>query len=133
VKVSGAYWKGDSTQPLLQRIYGVAFPKKEFLKEWLTLQVRLVSTEGRGHDKIKLCAFFLPFQEEAAKRDHRVIGKKQGLFMFHQWSPGNAFFLPPGARIYNKYSWAWRGVSSRALADKGYWWVLYQADELHSG
>jgi len=78
VKVSGAYWKGDSTQPLLQRIYGVAFPKKEFLKEWLTLQ------------------------EEAAKRDHRVIGKKQGLFMFHQWSPGNAFFLPPGARIYNK-------------------------------
>jgi threonyl-tRNA synthetase len=42
-------------------------------------------------------------QEEAAKRDHRLIGKKQGLFMFHQWSPGNAFFLPPGARIYNKY------------------------------
>jgi threonyl-tRNA synthetase len=41
-------------------------------------------------------------QEEAAKRDHRLIGKKQGLFMFHQWSPGNAFFLPPGARIYNK-------------------------------
>jgi hypothetical protein len=40
VKVSGAYWKGDSTRPLLQRVYGIAFPKKELLKEWLTLQVR---------------------------------------------------------------------------------------------
>lgn len=39
VKVSGAYWKGDSTRPLLQRVYGIAFPKKELLKEWLTIQV----------------------------------------------------------------------------------------------
>jgi threonyl-tRNA synthetase len=39
MKVSGAYWKGDSTRPLLQRVYGIAFPKKELLKEWLTLQV----------------------------------------------------------------------------------------------
>jgi threonyl-tRNA synthetase len=50
-------------------------------------------------------------QEEAAKRDHRLIGKKQGLFMFHQWSPGNAFFLPPGAKIYNKYART-RGASA---------------------
>ena len=43
VKVSGAYWKGDSTRPLLQRVYGIAFPKKELLKEWLTLQARPIT------------------------------------------------------------------------------------------
>lgn len=41
------------------------------------------------------------FLEEAAKRDHRRIGKEQELFLFHEWSPGSAFWLPHGARIYN--------------------------------
>ncbi|RHY60736.1 hypothetical protein DYB34_002910 [Aphanomyces astaci] len=65
---------------LLQRIYGISFPDKPRMKEWKTLQ------------------------DEAKKRDHRVLGKAQGLFLFHQWSPGSSFMLPHGTRIFNKLS-----------------------------
>ncbi|RHY23464.1 hypothetical protein DYB32_009187 [Aphanomyces invadans] len=65
---------------LLQRIYGIAFPDKARMKEWKMLQ------------------------EEAKKRDHRVLGKQQGLFLFHHWSPGSSFMLPHGTRIFNKLS-----------------------------
>ena len=44
---------------------------------------------------------YLKFREQAEKRDHRVVGKQQDLFFFHEWSPGSCFFLPHGARIYN--------------------------------
>lgn len=78
VKNSSSYWQGNAENPSLQRVYGISFPDKKQLKEWKELQ------------------------EEAARRDHRVIGKNQELFIFHPLSPGSAFFLPHGARIYNK-------------------------------
>jgi len=77
-KNSSAYWQGKAENDLLQRVYGISFPDKKALKEWEEIQ-RL-----------------------AAERDHRLIGKNQELFFFHPLSPGSAFFLPHGARIYNK-------------------------------
>jgi threonyl-tRNA synthetase len=74
---SSTYWKGDAQAESLQRIYGISFPDSKQLKEW-------------KH-----------FQEEAAKRDHRKIGRNQELFFFHELSPGSCFFLPRGAFIYN--------------------------------
>merc|ERR1711981_1505674 len=77
-KNSATYWEGNSEAESLQRIYGVSFPDSKQLKEW-------------KH-----------FQEEAAKRDHRKLGKEQDLFFFHELSPGSCFFQPKGAHIYNK-------------------------------
>lgn len=78
-KNSAAYWLGDQNLDSLQRLYGVAFPSDKLMKE------------------------YVKFQEEAAKRDHRNIGKQQELFMFHSiMSPGCCFWFPLGARIYNK-------------------------------
>merc|ERR1712038_1470377 len=77
-KNSSAYWEGDSNAESLQRIYGISFPDSKQLKEW-------------KH-----------FQEEAAKRDHRKLGRDQDLFFFHELSPGSCFFQPKGAHIYNK-------------------------------
>merc|ERR1719322_1612790 len=77
-KHSSAYWEGNSDAESLQRIYGVSFPDTKQLKEWRQ------------------------FQEEAAKRDHRKLGKEQDLFFFHELSPGSCFFQPKGALIYNK-------------------------------
>ncbi len=77
-KVSGAYWRGDAKNKPLQRIYGIAFPAKKLLDGYLQML------------------------QEAEKRDHRKLGKDLELFMFHDWSPGSAFFLPKGAIIYNE-------------------------------
>ena len=66
------------TSRFQRRIYGIAFPTTEQLKSW------------RLH------------VEEAKKRDHRLIGKQQQLFFFHEYSPGSVFMLPHGTRIYNK-------------------------------
>jgi len=74
---SSAYWRGDATRESLQRVYGISFPDKKRLKEWKKLI------------------------EEAKKRDHRTLGPAHGLFFFHDLSPGSAFFLPHGARVYN--------------------------------
>ncbi|KZT60048.1 threonyl-tRNA synthetase [Calocera cornea HHB12733] len=76
-KNSSSYFLGDSKNDSLQRIYGISFPDTKQLTE------------------------YKHFLEEAAKRDHRKIGKEQELFFFHEMSPGSAFFLPHGARIYN--------------------------------
>lgn len=76
-KNSSTYWEGNSEAESLQRVYGISFPDPKQLKEW-------------KH-----------FQEEAAKRDHRKIGREQELFFFHELSPGSCFFLPKGAHIYN--------------------------------
>ena len=78
LSLAGAYWRGDETKPQLQRIYATAFGDKKELQEYLT---RL---------------------EEAKKRDHRKIGKEQGLFMFHPYSPGAPFFTGKGTTIYNE-------------------------------
>ncbi|XP_074651905.1 threonine--tRNA ligase 1, cytoplasmic-like [Tubulanus polymorphus] len=76
-KNSATYWEGKSDAESLQRIYGISFPDAKQMKEWKK------------------------FQEEAAKRDHRKIGRDQELFFFHELSPGSCFFLPKGAFIYN--------------------------------
>lgn len=78
IKNSSTYWEGKADAESLQRIYGISFPDTKQLKEW-------------KH-----------FQEEAAKRDHRKIGREQELFFFHELSPGSCFFQPKGAHIYNK-------------------------------
>jgi threonyl-tRNA synthetase len=77
MKTSASYFLGDAKNDSLQRIYGVSFPDK------------------------KLMAEHLKFLEEAAKRDHRKIGKEQELFFFHELSPGSAFLLPHGMIINN--------------------------------
>lgn len=74
---AGAYWRGDQTRPMLQRIYAACFNKSEELKEHL---------------------FFL---EEAKKRDHRKLGKELKLFIFDPVAPASPFFMPKGAMIYN--------------------------------
>jgi len=77
-KHSSAYWEGKADAESLQRVYGISFPDTKQLKEWKA------------------------FQEEAAKRDHRKLGREQDLFFFHELSPGSCFFQPKGAHIYNK-------------------------------
>lgn len=77
-RASGAYWAGNSANPYLQRLYGLSFPTKPQLEEWKRLR------------------------EEAERRDHRLIGRAQSLFMFHDYSPGSPFFLPHGTKIFNK-------------------------------
>ncbi|XP_043280316.1 threonine--tRNA ligase 1, cytoplasmic isoform X2 [Venturia canescens] len=76
-KNSSTYWEGNSNAESLQRVYGISFTDSKQLKEW---------------EK---------FQEEAAKRDHRKIGREQELFFFNELSPGSCFFQPRGAHIYN--------------------------------
>ncbi|HVQ42047.1 MAG TPA: threonine--tRNA ligase [Vicinamibacterales bacterium] len=77
LSTSNAYWKGDSNNQPMQRVYGTAFFKDEELKQYLT-QI-----------------------EEAKKRDHRRIGKDTGLFTFHPWAPGSAFWRGKGTVLYN--------------------------------
>ncbi|KAH9441436.1 hypothetical protein Pst134EB_030101 [Puccinia striiformis f. sp. tritici] len=77
LKNSASYFLGDSGNDSLQRIYGISFPDKKAMVE------------------------YKKFLEEAAKRDHRKIGKDQDLFFFHELSPGGCFWLPHGTRIYN--------------------------------
>jgi threonyl-tRNA synthetase len=76
LSVAGAYWRGDSRNKMLQRIYGTAFSEKKALAE------------------------FLKQREEAEKRDHRKLGKELGLVAFHPWAPGEAFWLPRGMTLY---------------------------------
>lgn len=77
LKHSGAYWKGDANNKMLQRIYGVCYPTKEELEEHLNLL------------------------EEAKKRDHKKIGREMGLFMMSEYAPGMPFFLPNGMIVRN--------------------------------
>ena len=77
LSTSNAYWKGDAKNQPMQRIYGTAFATESELKSHLQ---RL---------------------EEAKKRDHRRIGKELGLFTFHPWAPGAAFWLSKGTTLYN--------------------------------
>ena len=81
--VSGAYWKGDKDNKMLTRINGVAFRNK---------------TEMDAHFKLL---------EEAAKRDHRKIGKEMELFMFSDFGPGFPFWLPNGMKVYNALKQYW--------------------------
>jgi threonyl-tRNA synthetase len=76
MSVAGAYWRGDSSRPMLQRIYGVAFQNRDQLKKYLT------------------------FLEEAEKRDHRKLGREMDLFHMQEEAPGQVFWHPGGWTIY---------------------------------
>lgn len=84
--IAGAYWRGDEKNKMLQRIYGTAFEKKEELDAYLHLL------------------------EEAAKRDHRKLGKELGLFVIKEEGPGFPFFLPKGMALRNELENFWREV-----------------------
>ena len=86
MNVTGAYWRGDSSKKMLQRIYGTAFPKKDELDQYLNML------------------------EEAKKRDHRKLGKQLGLFMMRDEGPGFPFFLPKGMILKNTLLDYWREI-----------------------
>ena len=91
-RLAGAYWRGDSRNEMLQRIYGTAWPDRKALKQYLQ---RL---------------------EEAEKRDHRKLGRKQDLFHFQEEAPGLVFWHPKGWTLYNVI----RDYIRRKLERKGY-------------
>lgn len=83
LKVSGAYWKGDSNNKMLQRIYGICFDTEEKLNEYLN------------------------FLEEAKRRDHKKLGRELDLFMISEYGPGFPFFLPHGMILRNELENFW--------------------------
>ena len=83
IKVSGAYFKGDSKNKMLQRVYGVSFETEEDLNK------------------------YLEYLEEVKKRDHRKLGKELELFMTSEYTPGNIFYLPNGMTIYKELEKFW--------------------------
>lgn len=84
LNLAGAYWRGDESRPMLQRIYGTAFPTPEMLEEHLR------------------------FLEEARQRDHRKLGRELDLFSFHEEGPGFPFFHPRGITIRRELEKFWR-------------------------
>jgi threonyl-tRNA synthetase len=92
LSVAGSYWRGDETRPMLQRIYGTAFFSEKDLKDYVARR------------------------EEAAKRDHRRIGKDLDLFSFHEEGPGFAFMHHAGMTVLNEILEHWR----RLHWDAGY-------------
>jgi threonyl-tRNA synthetase len=89
MSVAGAYWHGDVSEKMLQRVYGTAWRNKKELDDYLQ---RL---------------------EEAKKRDHRVLGKQLDLFSFHDEGPGFAFLHPKGMIIWNEIISFWRSVHEK--------------------
>ena len=81
---SGAYWRGDEKNKMLQRIYGISFPKASELEEYLNML------------------------EEAKKRDHRKLGKELDLFFFDETAPGMAYWMPKGLKMMNILIDFWR-------------------------
>lgn len=88
-KVSGAYWRGNSDNQMLQRVYGVAFRSQKQLNEYLM------------------------FLEEAAKRDHRKLGNELELFMFSDEAPGMPFYLAKGQMVKNQLEQFLRSVQEK--------------------
>lgn len=88
-KLSGAYWRGNTNNTMLQRVYGIAFPERKDLKEYLAKK------------------------EEAEKRDHRRLGKEMDLFSFHEEGPGFPFFHPKGMVIWNELIRYWEEEHKR--------------------
>ena len=84
MSTAGAYWRGNSNNKMLQRIYGVAFGSKKELDEYLTMLA------------------------EAEKRDHRKLGKQLDLFFLDEHGPGFPFFMPKGVELFNKLQEVWR-------------------------
>ncbi len=90
LKVSGAYWRGDSTREMLTRIYGISYPDRKQLKEYIT------------------------FLEEAKKRDHKILGPKLGLFSLMPQAPGMPFIHPKGMIVWNRLLHFWRELHVKA-------------------
>jgi threonyl-tRNA synthetase len=86
LSVAGAYWRGDPKNPMLQRIYGTAFFDKKELEAYLKRV------------------------EESKKRDHRKLGPALGLFTFHEYAPGSAFWLPNGTQLLHTLVESMRGL-----------------------
>ncbi len=106
LSVAGAYWRGDEKRPMLQRIYGTAFPSQKELDEYLRLRA------------------------EAEKRDHRKLGKQLDLFSFHEAGPGFPFFHPKGMVVLNTLLDFWRAehrkrgygeLRTPIILDRGLW------------
>ena len=89
MSVAGAYWRGDSSRPMLQRIYATAFPSQEELDAYVNML------------------------EEAKKRDHRKIGKEMKLYMFRDEAPGFPFYLPNGMILRNALINYWEEVHDK--------------------
>lgn len=89
-KIAGAYWRGSEKNPMLTRIYGIAFSSKKELSEYLSLEA------------------------EAEKRDHRKLGEKFDLFSFHNISPGAVFWHPKGMIILKELEKWWREKHEKA-------------------
>ncbi|KAF5674985.1 threonyl-tRNA synthetase [Fusarium heterosporum] len=104
LKNSAAYWLGDSNNESVQRIAGISFPDKKALEE------------------------YKHFLAEAAKRNHRKIGQDQKLFFFDEASPGSAFFLPHGVRIYNALMELIKGEYQKRDFDEVMSPNMYKAD-----
>ncbi len=88
-KIAGAYWKGDEKNPMLTRIYGIGFETEKELKKYEEIM------------------------EEAAKRDHRKLGKNLDLFSFHEEGPGFVFWHPRGLKLRNKLIDYWKEIHER--------------------
>lgn len=118
VKVAGAYWKGDSSQPMLSRITGVYFPEQKQLDQYLVRQA------------------------EAEKRDHRKLGKELDLFHFEEAAPGSVFWHPKGWSLFQKLinymretqnAAGYQEVNTPDMMDKSLWeisghWQNYHAN-----
>lgn len=83
-KLAGAYWRGNEKNPMLTRVYGVAFSSKKELEDYLKMM------------------------EEVEKRDHKKLGPRLELFMFHETAPGMPYWLPKGVKLYNALVNFWR-------------------------
>ena len=116
MSVAGAYWRGDSNNAMLQRIYGVAFKNRDDLKKHLHML------------------------EEAAKRDHRKLGREMDLFHMQEEAPGQVFWHPNGWRVYTElqdymrrqqYKGGYVEVNTPQVVDRKLWeasghWEKYQ-------
>ncbi|MYA78481.1 MAG: threonine--tRNA ligase [Gemmatimonadetes bacterium] len=104
LNVAAAYWHGDENNQSLQRIYGVSYPRRKDLDEYL---------ERRA---------------EAERRDHRKLGRQLELFMFHPSSPASPFFFPKGARVYNTLTDYVRELYRKYGYDEVITPLIYEAD-----
>lgn len=89
-KTSGAYWKGDPSREMLTRLYGISFPDRKMLKDYLHLL------------------------EEAKKRDHKILGPRLDLFSIKEEAPGMPFIHPKGMIVWNNLIEFWRDVHKKA-------------------
>jgi len=89
LSVSAAYWRGDTTRPMLQRIYGTAWDNKEDLQA------------------------YLHFLEEAKRRNHKRLGEELDLYSFHTEAPGACFWHPRGVQMYLEFQKYWREIHAR--------------------